>query len=218
MKQSLLLLAFSIVCMVNADAAELRTYRVLESEERFFRYGGGLLDFQLSAKVRGTFEVAVDDGRNAHFTAFDLTLHDLVNPGTHQLGWGEGERLEDRLRQHPSELSGEVEQQDGLDIIRLSKSEPWFTDSMLTTNARIQHLTSHIARFTLFSSYLSERSGGLTLPVLDVPSMRVAGLTDLSNGQTQYLLVELVPEASSAFLAACGLLTLVSVARLRVQR
>lgn len=195
---------FSLVLLValNASlalAAEVRTYRIVETDDPTFRYGGGLLDFDLRATLRGTFDVTIAEDNTAKFSRFDVTLHDLVNTGTYDLGWEEGDSLADRLLQPLDDLWGVSLVEDGLDLLLFSQTSAAFGTAHLATTGRIDHFNAATAVFNLGFSYIHINIGGEmgvpVYPVLDAPSMSI-GRAD-SN-----LLVTLMPEPSSMLLAA----------------
>jgi hypothetical protein len=181
-----------VSCLGAASAAEVRTYRIIESGEPTFRYGGGLLDFDLRATLRGTFEVTIADDKTASFSRFDVTLHDLVNTGTYDLGWEEGDSLADHLLHPLDDLWGVSLVEDGEDLLLFSQTAAAYGTVHLATAGKIAHLNATTAAFRLGSSYIRIDVGmGATpiLPVLDAPSMRVG---DIGSE----LLVTLVPEPS----------------------
>lgn len=183
------------------SAAEVRTYRIIETEVPSFRYGGGLLDFNLTAHLRGTIQVAIGGDNSASVSGFDLTLHNLINSGTYDLGWVEGDALADHLNFDPFSLHGEMTQESGLDRLLLSSVEPALSSAVLANYLSIFHTSTSSATLVLTSTYLeSDPSVGLPHPLLDVPSMRIG--TSPGVG----VLVALVPEPSSVMLAAVGLM------------
>jgi PEP-CTERM motif len=186
-----------------SSAAEVRTYRIVDTGEPTFRYGGGLLDFDLRATLRGTFEVTIAEDDTAKFSRFDVTLHDLVNTGSYDLGWAEGDSLADRLLQPLDDLWGVSLVEDGSDLLLFSQTAAAFGDVHLITAGRIDHLNAATVVFNLGSSYIhiniGDGMGVPVRPVLDVPSMSIG------RGGSE-LLVMLVPEPSSLLLAAAGLM------------
>jgi hypothetical protein len=183
----------------SSSAVEVRTYRIVETDDPTFRYGGGLLDFDLRATLRGTFEVTIADDNTTNFSRFDVTLHDLMNTGTYDLGWAEGDALADRLLQPLDDLWGVSLVEDGSDLLQFSQTSAAFGTAHLMTAGRIDHLNASTAVFNLGSSYIHIDIGdGMSVPVypvLDTPSMSI-GRTDSE------LLVMLVPEPSGMLLAA----------------
>jgi hypothetical protein len=194
----------------SALAAEVRTYRIVDTGEPTFRYGGGLADFDLRATLRGTFEVTIADDNTASFSRFDVTLHDLVNTGTYDLGWEEGDALADRLLQPLDDLWGVSLVENDADLLLFSQTTATFGTAHLATTGRIAHENATTAVFNLGSSYIHiDVSMSVPVhPVHDTPSMRIA--TSSGTG----IRIQLVPEPSGMILAAAGL-TGVGLLRLR---
>jgi hypothetical protein len=193
----------------SALAAEVRTYRIVETGTPTFRYGGGLLNFDLRATLRGTFDVTVADDDSVRFSRFDVTLHDLVNTGSYDLGWAEGDSLAGRLLQPLDDLWGASLVENGSDLFLFSQTAAAFGTAHLATTGRIAHLNAATAVFDLGSSFIhiniADGMGVPVRPVLDVPSMSIG------RGSSE-LLVTLVPEPSGMMLAAAGF-TLVGLVR-----
>lgn len=222
MKQLILTSVISSILVAYASgrtAAEERAYRIVESDERFFHFGGGLADFQLSAKLRGTFDVVVEDNRRARITRFDVSLHDLLNTGSVDIGWLEGDQLADRLSHRPNALLGSLSKDNGEDSLHFSQTDaPEVTplNSALRTSISIDHLTPQLAVFSLASGYVvSIGEEHILSPPSDVPFMLTTipfvyrpfdepieegGVTRLGEyvPAGPLLLVELVPEPDAA--------------------
>lgn len=184
---------------IESVSAEVRTYRIVDTGRAGLRYGGGLLDFNLTAALKGTIEVTVAEDNSASVTSFDLTLHDLVNTGTYDVGWEEGDSLADLVNFDPDLLAGEKTQEAGLDRLLMLSTEPSLTDSALVTYLSIQHSNATSATLVLTSSRLYvTASPGPMRPVLDTPSMSIG--TSAGGG----LPVQLVPEPSGLILTAAS--------------
>jgi hypothetical protein len=199
MKTLLLQCVLLLSCGI-ASAADVRTYRIVQSDELAFHYGGGLLDFNLSARLKGAFDITVGDDNSAAITRFEVTLHNLVNTGTYDLGWTEGDALAERLLQQPNELWGALFEEGGLDTIEFSQTEAAFDDITLLTMARIAHSGATTAEFRLSSQYVIIDLGldGIPIPLLDAPSITIGSV------ETP-LFIELVPEPTAAALIGMGL-------------
>jgi hypothetical protein len=192
------LLWLAIASSSFVSASEVRTYRIVENGDRTFFYGGGLLDFRLSARLVGSFDVTVQDDGSAQFGRFDVLLSDVINDGSHDVGWRNGDLLSDRLNQRPEELMGALTGTPGSEALIFSKAEASSSNVELTTKASIEHVNERLATFSFFSGYLTtDRPLGLYRPALDAPSMRI------SQGQLQ---VQLVPEPSTSSLVMLGFL------------
>ena len=199
-------LLLTLLCTGLASGVEVRTYRIAESDTSTLRYGGGLADFDVTAALKGTLQVTIDDDETVSVSKFELTIHNLHNTGTFDIEWAEGDSLAERLNQDAGMLEGTLMQESGLDRLLLSTLEPSFGESALVTYLTIEHSSPTSATLLLTSSYLyAEAGAGPPLrPVLDTPTMRI----QVSPGIG--VPVQLVPEPGGIVLFAAGCALLVT--------
>lgn len=198
MKAIFVLVLLAPLGIETISAEEVRTYRIVDTGEAAFRYGGGLLDFNLTATLRGTFDVTIADDKTATFSRFDVSLHDVVNTGTYDLGWTEGDSLATRLLQPINGVWGGLVVDNGSDLLLFSQTSAASGTAHLAMTGRIAHLNATTAVFNLGFSYININVGdGMGVPwrpVPDVPSMSI-------GRAGSDLVVTLVPEPSSMMLA-----------------
>lgn len=96
---------FVFTALPAAIAYELRTYQLIDGQERLFHCRGGLAYVDVSAQLAGSFTVEIDDGTST-ITQFDVYLSDIFDQGDIELGWSEGEQLADLLFVSPLGLTG----------------------------------------------------------------------------------------------------------------
>ena len=205
-----------------AHAAELRTYRFLETAEQF-RYFGGIIGNETLATLEGTFTISVDNEANASIAHFEVLLNEVLNTttvtdvypyGIAEFGWSDGDRLADRLWQDPSIFSGRLSQEAQQDSIRLSVTEPSKAGfNFLESTLSLEHSTSDFAWFHFRSFFVSgfitpsdsdssPEQRVLFLPALDAPSMGVSGIpVQLVS------VIEIVPEPAISTLLLSALAT-----------
>jgi hypothetical protein len=96
----------NFVILAAADAAEVRTYRFDSDQPRLLHFAGGLIGYDTSAQLAGSFDIEIGDGGAAAITRFDVQLHDIVNQGSADPGWAEGQSLAPILFNNPVGLTG----------------------------------------------------------------------------------------------------------------
>ena len=185
----------------SAEAASLQTYTFLPNQDRLFQFRGGLLGFDFSSQLAGSFDVDFADDGSGQLTRFDVQFADVSDQGSFKAGWKNGDLIAKALFVDPLGITGAV---DG-NRIRLSSPTPMHPPDVFQID------------YALTSIELTNLGGGKTLVSIGSSPRYQLDNADFTTAQSG-LLATVTPEPSALALALTAfILVAISSASLRLR-